>query len=757
MLNYIASMRHAGSPEQLATREPRLVSLVVGCLALTLISLLHLPDPGGSRHQFLRHTEIPALIQGTGNPGEFTQPPLIALVAAMARSGGGFWLVVALLVASLALWIWATAGERTSWRGMAVAASPVVVTVGLVDLDLLPVALCALALWLLQRHRPFSAGVALGIAMGAGTMPLAVLVGVLAAEGMRRGWREVVSIALPAVFLAFQLHLPFLVADSQAVVGYYDQQISGAAGFGSPWALLSMLGLDMQHAGSYGLAAFLLVTGCFLGHLRATGRQPATEAVVGAVVIAALGCGAAFPPQSGLWALFAVVLVRPRLLELGLVALTQVAHTVWAWRLESQTLAPDQAPWLYGVVLLAHLAVMLWVMLAAAHDALSSPQPTGSLAPVTQPDSGTPEHLPWRPALLTSFLAVTLTHAAFIVIGFCSQLLETTEHAQPNFQLAHVWNRWDTRRFIEIMELGYGPASGDNTAFFPAFPLVMRALHAVGLEPVTAGMLVSYLACLVACAYLYQLARSHGLSGEHAVLYLLLFPTAVFLTAAYTEALFLAGAIPAFHHARRNQPLAAGAFAALAVGTRTVGLLLLIGVAYEMVVRAWPSRRKLLGAAGGCLIGVAPFVAYGLHLQRVRGNFFDFARAQKDGWGREFHGFRDSLQTTMATWDQDFATNWILAWRLEVVFAVLMVALVAWLMWKGWVGYALFSGLTVVVNITNTWYFSNPRIALSLFPFMLLGAAWTTGHPRRHTYLAVTLAMLAGAGGMIFTRGAWFF
>ena len=123
-----------------------------------------------------------------------------------------------------------------------------------------------------------------------------------------------------------------------------------------------------------------------------------------------------------------------------------------------------------------------------------------------------------------------------------------------------------------VAEFGYTDPNTDphSTVFFPLLPLLLRALHTVGLSYLVAGVIISTAASIVAGAYLFQLAEDEmgeG-SGRRALLYMLLFPTAVFLIAPYSEALFLAGAIAAFYYARSGRWLLVALPGAVAVGAR---------------------------------------------------------------------------------------------------------------------------------------------------------------------------------------------
>jgi hypothetical protein len=59
--------------------------------------------------------------------------------------------------------------------------------------------------------------------------------------------------------------------------------------------------------------------------------------------------------------------------------------------------------------------------------------------------------------------------------------------------------------------------------------------------------------------------------------------------------------------------------------------------------------------------------------------------------------------------------------------------------------------------MTSSWYFSIPRILLTLFPMVLLLAGWTLNNDRRHESTILVMASLAALGVVVFTQGIWFF
>ena len=325
-----------------------------------------------------------------------------------------------------------------------------------------------------------------------------------------------------------------------------------------------------------------------------------------------------------------------------------------------------------------------------------------------------------------------------------------------------MWRRWDAEHFLTIAEHGYTAPESDRhaAAFFPAFPLVVRALLVTGLTPVAAGMLVSLVAAVVAGAILYRLVEEEiGLgAGRRALLYLTVFPTTVFLIAPYSESLFLAGAIGAFYLARRGRWHLVGIPAAVAMGARAAGVFLLIGLALEYVRQGRFSRHRNATVAVALVIGALPLLAYGAFLAQAMGDPFAFLEHQREGWGRTYVGPISSFMNTWNTWDPAaYPTSWLLSWRLEIVAAAVGVAFTGWAVAKREWGYAGFMGSMLLVLMTSTWYYSIPRMLLTMFPIVIFLSEATTRRKQLHEWLIIGFAPLAALGIVIFTEGAWFY
>jgi hypothetical protein len=126
------------------------------------------------------------------------------------------------------------------------------------------------------------------------------------------------------------------------------------------------------------------------------------------------------------------------------------------------------------------------------------------------------------------------------------------------------------------------------------------------------------------------------------------FPTAFFLNAAYTEALFVAFTTGSFWAAYvRRDLLLAGILGALAAATRNFGVFLLIPLTYE-----WLRHRREFGWRGVWQLGIVPtgLLAYMFFLWVRFGYPLLFFSAQKSPvWRRELTNPATAL---MMAWDK---------------------------------------------------------------------------------------------------------
>ena len=242
----------------------------------------------------------------------------------------------------------------------------------------------------------------------------------------------------------------------------------------------------------------------------------------------------------------------------------------------------------------------------------------------------------WRwamPRILLVFLVTRLLVLAVVVA------VETTQPAPPegvrpdDRSVIGSLTSWDGVYYLDIVEHGY-QADADpfpNYAFFPAYPVLIRATSVLTLGDVgIAAILASNAALLAALVVLYALSVRH-LRPDRAIWslwFLMLAPGAVGFTMSYTEGLFLLFAGGAFLAAETRRPWAAGLLLAGAALTRVPGILLLLPmvVLYISQDGLRPTRRWIPLLLAPLAVG-----AFFLYLWSVTGDLLATLRAQ-DYW-----------------------------------------------------------------------------------------------------------------------------
>lgn len=333
-----------------------------------------------------------------------------------------------------------------------------------------------------------------------------------------------------------------------------------------------------------------------------------------------------------------------------------------------------------------------------------------------------------------------------------------------------IWARWDSDFFLRIAQNGYDDASA---AFHPLYPALVALLGRVLFgHYLLAGLIVSLLCCLGSLMLLHRLAQEHlGAEGAYrSVLYLAVFPMALFLQAVYSESLFLLLVLASFALAERNRFAAAGVVAGLAILARAAGLALLPALA----LLAWRHRERLRALAGVAL-SLPVAAVYPLVLWQQVGDPWAFTDAQ-DRWHRHLSwagplgGIWDGLVAGWRGLEQFVvghgtsvpgadpmhaaATN-LQALAYLVLF--LMLTVVVWRRFGA--AYGLFAAFSLAIPLSypsSRWpLLSLPRFGLVVFPFFLALAALTMGRPRLHSAVVACSALFLGIAVVQWALWQW--
>jgi len=374
----------------------------------------------------------------------------------------------------------------------------------------------------------------------------------------------------------------------------------------------------------------------------------------------------------------------------------------------------------------------------------------------------------WRAFALSRLFVWAVGIAAVLVFGLDerqSVVYDPSGLTRPGGALAELLAapaaRWDSMWFLTIAEGGYDEA---RAAFFPLYPGLLWLTGG----SVLGGVLVSAAATVAGLVVLHRLvALDHGPRAAALTVALVAwFPMAGFLSAVYSEGLFLALSVGAVYTARTGRWGWAGALGGLAAATRSAGLVLLVPLAVLWWTRSDRSPRDL--ALLALVPGAQAAFCAGLWAAGMD-PWAPFA-AQEEFWSRTFAG-------PLAAVPDAVAAAWrgaphVLAGGIagEVArFDVLLLGALAFAL-VAVVGalrrlepaYGLYAAAALVLPLSYPVpaqpLMSLPRFLLVLWPLQLWLALWLLDRRRPawapRAALAVS-AVLLGVSVALFSTWHW--
>jgi hypothetical protein len=329
----------------------------------------------------------------------------------------------------------------------------------------------------------------------------------------------------------------------------------------------------------------------------------------------------------------------------------------------------------------------------------------------------------------------------------------------PTPVLTHGWHmlftatqRQDAAWFLRLATAGYAPHDG-SAAFFPLYPLAVRSVGWIpGVGPLGAAIIVGNAAFFGGLVMLHALTRLElgADAARRAVLFCAFFPTAFFLLAPYTEALFLFLSISAFWFARRNRWVWAAVAGAGAAMTRSIGVLLIVALAVE-AFRQWRQGRLLLPRLTAALcVSLGP-LAYFAYWQIRFQDFWAPLDAQKN-WQRG-----STFPLTAAWHALELAWRFQTWWLIDVVVVGVAVTGIAIAAFRVPMTYTVYATLSVLLPLTFTGD-QRPLISMPRFMAVVFPAFWgfaIAAERRRPPEVAFLVAFAAGFGVLAFLFVNW--
>ncbi len=261
------------------------------------------------------------------------------------------------------------------WRtGLLLALSPVVIAEGLINWDLLAVMLTSLALYLWSTRRTGWAGIVLGLAIAAKLYPL-FLLGPLLILCFRAGRLRAYGVTLLGALGSWLVvNLPVYVLTPQGWTYFWTFNADRGADLGSFWYVLQLGGvtLDPGLVGGVSFGIFGLACVGIAALIVLAPRRPRLGQVAFLVVAAFLIVNKVYSPQYALWLLPLLLLARPTLRHVITWTVAELAYFAAIWGHLSGALRPgDGGPErVYWLAVLVRVGVTLWLCVVVLIDAL---------------------------------------------------------------------------------------------------------------------------------------------------------------------------------------------------------------------------------------------------------------------------------------------------------------------------------------------------------------------------------------------------
>jgi Gpi18-like mannosyltransferase len=224
-----------------------------------------------------------------------------------------------------------------------------------------------------------------------------------------------------------------------------------------------------------------------------------------------------------------------------------------------------------------------------------------------------------------------------IIFGFLSiGQSDTVHYADNQLKLDNpILDRfilYDSYNYAQIAAEGY--TEDRLTAFFPLFPLIVRACADVTrIDVYWAGFVLSNFFFVCSLWLLYQLMAKRGFSERVRILtlsVLAFFPSSYFFSAFYTESFFLFLALLAFRFWENEKRQAAYVIGGLAALTRLVGVWIPLAFFMERLI-----RRKLDFKDVACaFMSALMFFIYPVYLRLAKGDPLLFINVDPIYYGR---------------------------------------------------------------------------------------------------------------------------
>lgn len=322
-------------------------------------------------------------------------------------------------------------------------------------------------------------------------------------------------------------------------------------------------------------------------------------------------------------------------------------------------------------------------------------------------------------------------------------------------------SNFDGVHYVLIATHGY---NFGQQAFFPLYPVLIRQLKGILVNPILTGVVISTLCFFIGLYFLNKLIRldySEQVS-KWTIIALLFFPMSFFFTTVYTEGLFFMLIVLSFYSAKKSHWLMAGIFGGLASYTRLVGIFIfpaLLAELWSVSQTAKLPLRKIFTYGVFLLIIPIGLLVYMNYLKETTGDPLAFYHVQK-----LFNQSRSlsivmpyqvywryiRMIFTVSRQDPMYVTI-LFEFTAGVIFSLLTFVS----LFRQKISYAVFNLFAFTVPTFTGNLVSLPRYVLVCFPAFILIGELLSSRPKLRPLILAPMFLLSLVTLGMFVTGYW--
>lgn len=280
--------------------------------------------------------------------------------------------------------------------------------------------------------------------------------------------------------------------------------------------------------------------------------------------------------------------------------------------------------------------------------------------------------------------------------------------------------RWDSVWYINIVENGYffTLEKYSNVVFFPMYPLIVKMFSNILGNPKLIGFIISNIALLLACIYLYKLLRmDYGKKlSLQSIFFLLITPVSFFFSIFYTEGLFLLLSIACFYYARKKRWLISSMLGFFLSLTKLIGVVILIPILIEYLEISFkPLKINYQNIKKNILFLILIPVGLLTYMSCLFIKFGDplaFYHASATAWGRKLVPIFQTFKSINV--HGIFLNSFFI---ISILIAMILIAFL--ILKKVRTSYVIYTFVLFFIYLSSNLLESTPRYIGVLFPIYL--------------------------------------